>query len=52
MCYHCAVFLLSMSSMVPIADSHLLGSIVDRFTIDPAVSSTKAVIRGLDDGVI
>jgi len=41
MCYHCAEFLLSMSSMVPIADGHLLGSIVDRFTFDPAVSSTK-----------
>ena len=53
MCYHCAVFLLSMSSMVPIDGSQLLGSIVDRFTFDLAVSSTLlsfAVYRGDEFG--
>lgn len=41
MCYHCAVFLPSMLSMVPIADSQLLGRIVVVSLYDPAVTSTK-----------
>jgi hypothetical protein len=41
MCYHCAVLVLPMSLMVPIADAQVLGVFINRFAFPPSLNSTQ-----------